>query len=71
LVSLFDKVIMESLFVLANQLFSHHSKSRMEHSAKRIAIINSTNEVYRKIASLVIYIYFSGKIDLNQRIPLL
>jgi len=43
LVSLFDKVVMECLSVLANQLFTHLSKPPMEHSAKRIAIIKSTS----------------------------
>jgi hypothetical protein len=43
LVGLFDKVVMKCLFVLTNQLFAHLSKPRMEHSAKRIAVINSNS----------------------------
>jgi hypothetical protein len=34
---------MKCLLVLTNQLFAHRSKPRIEHSAKRIAIIKSTN----------------------------
>jgi hypothetical protein len=41
------------------------------HSAKRIVIIKSNSQVNRKITFLAIYNYFSGKRDLNQRIPLL
>jgi hypothetical protein len=43
LVSLLEKVVMECLFVLANHLFAHLSKPRIEHSAKRIAIIKSNS----------------------------
>jgi len=42
-VSLFEKIVMKCLFVLTNQLFSHLSKPRIEHSAKRIAIIKSNS----------------------------
>jgi len=43
LVRLFDKVVMKRLFVLTNQLFSHLSKPRIEHSAKRMAITKSNS----------------------------
>src|SRR5512139_1885318 len=39
LVSLFDEVIMKCLFVLTNHFFAHRSTPRIEHSAKRIAVI--------------------------------
>jgi hypothetical protein len=39
LVSLFDKVVMECLFVLTNHLFAHRSTPRIDHSAKPIAVI--------------------------------
>jgi len=41
LISLFNKIVMERLSVLANHLFTHLSKPRIEHSAKRIAVIKS------------------------------
>jgi hypothetical protein len=34
---------MKCLFVLTNQLLAHLSKPPMEHSAKRIAAINSNS----------------------------
>jgi len=40
---LLDKVMIKCLFVLTNQLLAHHSKPRMEHSAKRIAIKKSNS----------------------------
>src|SRR4030043_904271 len=43
LVRLFDKVVMKCLSVLTNQLFAHLSNPRIEHSAKRIAVIKSNS----------------------------
>jgi hypothetical protein len=62
---------MKCLSVLTNQLFAHLSKPRTEHSAKRTAITKSNSNANEKNTFLTIYIYFSGKTDLNQRIPLL
>jgi hypothetical protein len=44
---------------LADQFLSHLSKPRMEHSAKKTKSV------------CIGYYYFTGKIYLNQRIPLL
>jgi hypothetical protein len=71
LVRFFDKVVMKCLSVLTNQLFTHLSKPRIEHSIKRTAITKSNSYANAKNTFLTVYIYFSGKTDLNQRIPLL
>jgi hypothetical protein len=45
------------LFVLTNQPFTHLSKPRIEHSAKRIGIINSNSYVDAKITFLDSYLF--------------
>ncbi len=51
LVSLLDRVIMECLSILANQFFTHLSKPRIEHSAKRIAKIKQIVRLIGKLPS--------------------